>query len=65
MAKKKAVKVEAVIDPAATKPIRLELTADDHAGITEVARALKLSKAAFARMAVMDRVRAEKARLKA
>jgi hypothetical protein len=64
MAKKKGVKV----NTSQTKPqvwaIRLEMDEDDHERIARIARALKLSKAGFARMAVMDRVRLEEARVK-
>jgi hypothetical protein len=63
MAKKKVGKVQATAEPA-TKAIRLDMSPRDHERIEHVAKSLKVSKAAFARMAVMDRVRAEEARIK-
>lgn len=63
MAKKKVAKVPATA-VAKTWAIRLDLTERDHERIERMADALKVSKAAFARMAVMDRVRVEEARIK-
>jgi DNA-binding transcriptional regulator YiaG len=64
MAKKKAAKMEATQDKRQVWAVRLEFEATDHEEIERIAKMLKLSKAGFARMAVMDRVRAEKARMK-
>jgi hypothetical protein len=64
MAKKKVAKVQATQNKPQVWAVRLEFEATDHEEIERVAKMLKLSKAGFARMAVMDRVRAEKARLK-
>ena len=61
MAKKRAPKVEAVLDPTATKPIRLELSAADHKRIERAAKERGLSKAAYARQAVLERVKADEA----
>jgi hypothetical protein len=44
--------------------VRLEFDSADHERLERVAKLLKLSKAGFARMAVMDRVREEEARVK-
>jgi hypothetical protein len=57
MAKKKAKPVEAVLDPTATKPIRLEMSESDHARIKRAADARGLSKAAYARQAVLQQIR--------
>jgi hypothetical protein len=64
MAKKNVAKVEATSTKRETWAVRLEFDAADHEKLEEVARFLKLSKAAFARMVVMREVRAEKARMK-
>ena len=65
MAKKKVGKVKtATRARPETWAVRLEFDADDHERLEAVTRLLKLSKAGFARMAVMDRVREEEARIK-
>lgn len=64
MAKKKVAKVNVVKDAKQTWAVRLEFDAADHERLEHVARSLRLSKAAFARMAVVDRIRAEEARVK-
>ncbi len=50
--------------PMKTWAVRLEFDAADHERIEQAARKLRLGKTAFARMAVMDRVRIEEARIK-
>ncbi len=64
MAKKKGGKVQTTQARPATWAVRLEFDAADHERLEQVARTLKLSKAGFSRMAVMDRVREEEARVK-
>jgi DNA-binding transcriptional regulator YiaG len=64
MAKKKAAMIQATEDKRQVWAVRLEFEAADHEEIERIAKMLKLSKAGFARMAVMDRVRAEKSRMK-
>jgi hypothetical protein len=59
MAKKRAPKVKNVPTPAADKPIRLVLSAGDHARIKRAARQRGLSLAAYARQAVLERLRAD------
>jgi hypothetical protein len=61
MAKKKAAKVEAVQDANATMPVRLEFKLPDHERLARIAGARGLSKAAYARQAVLERMKADEA----
>jgi hypothetical protein len=64
MAKKKVRKVLATETKREIWAVRLEFDSADHERLERIAKLLKLSKAGFARMAVMDRVREEEARVK-
>jgi hypothetical protein len=64
MAKKRTPKVPAVEQKPEVWSVRLVLDAADHARLERVAKTLRLSKASFARMAVMERVRTEENRVK-
>ncbi len=64
MAKKKGGKVQTTQARPATWAVRLEFDAADHERLEQAARKFRLSKAGFARMAVMDRVRETEATVK-
>ena len=63
MAKKKAPKVPAATTKRVVKrtgsPVRLDLRSEDQERLERMARARGLSKAAYARMAVMERIKAD------
>ena len=60
MAKKKAgPKVNAVQDKKVVKPVRLELSEADHVRLERCADGKGLNKASYARMAVLDRIKAD------
>ena len=60
MAKKKApAKVNAVADERETKPVRLDLSLSDHERIERSARRFGLSKSAYVRMALFERLEAD------
>lgn len=63
MAKKKATKMQAVETKQETWAVRLQLDAADHEELERVAKFLRLSKAGFARMAIIERIRVERARM--
>lgn len=56
MAKKRAPKMPATIEKATEKPVRLMLGEDDHERLERQAKRLGLSKAAYARMALMKTI---------
>jgi hypothetical protein len=64
MAKKKAAKVEAEViqEERAARPVRLDLAEIDHDRLETQARKLGLSKSSYARMAVLERIKADEAR---
>ena len=64
MAKKKATpKVNATKEaPASSKAVRLDLSAGDHKRLERCADALGLSMASYARMALLERMRADEER---
>lgn len=62
MAKKSVKKVDAVQDEKAAKPVRLDLSAADHVRLEVQAKALGLNKASYARMAVLERIKADEDR---
>ncbi len=49
-------------EPAATRPVRLELGDADHVRLAAVAKARGLSKASYARQAVLVAIRADEGR---
>jgi hypothetical protein len=59
--KKRAAKVEATKEERATRPVRLDLSPTDHERLERCARRLGLSKSSYARMAVLERIRADEA----
>ncbi len=60
MAKKKAgPNVNAVQEKKVVKPVRLELSEADHERLENVAEMKGLNKASYARMAVLDRIKAD------
>jgi hypothetical protein len=62
MAKKKAVpKVSTVTEARDTKPIRLDLVLDDHKRIERSAKRFGLSKSAYVRQALFERLEADEA----
>jgi hypothetical protein len=64
MAKKKGAKVPTTEARPQVWAIRLEFDERDHERIARAARALRLSKAGAARMAVMEWLREQEARIK-
>lgn len=62
MAKKAAKKVDATKSVRSGRPVRLDLTEADHKRLERIARDIGLNKAAFARMALMERLTAEEAK---
>jgi hypothetical protein len=64
MAEKKTIpKRNAVQDKKVVKPVRLELSEADHERLERCAQAKGLNKASYARMAVLDRIRADEGRV--
>jgi hypothetical protein len=62
MAKKKASPpVSAVQEKKVVKPVRLELSEADHRRLERAADVKGLNKASYARMAVLDRIKADEA----
>jgi hypothetical protein len=63
MAKKKAEKpMAAQAEPATrTKPVRLELSLEDHERLTRQARKRGLSNASYARMVMLERLEQDEA----
>jgi hypothetical protein len=62
MSKKKASpKVNAVQEKRVVKPVRLELSEADHERLETVAEVKGLNKASYARMAVLERIKADEA----
>jgi hypothetical protein len=63
IAKRKAApKVSTVAEERATKPIRLDLPLADHKRIERSARRFGLSKSAYVRQALFERLEADEAR---
>jgi hypothetical protein len=62
MAKKRAAKVEAVIVERSGKPVRLDLAEPDFDRLERIARSMGLTKASYARMAVIERMRADESK---
>jgi hypothetical protein len=59
MAKKRKKPVTAAPPVRKGKPVRLDLTESDHERLERIARSKGLNKAAFARMAVLEKLKAE------
>lgn len=62
MAKKRAKKVNATQEERAVKPVRLDLNEADHERLERCARQLGLNKSSYARMAVLERIKADESR---
>ena len=62
MAKKRSKPVEAIQEERATRPVRLDLSEADHDRLEDQARKLGLSKSSYARMAVLERIKADEGR---
>jgi hypothetical protein len=63
MAKKKAApKVDAVAESRETKPVRLDLSLADHERIERAAKRFGLSKSAYVRMALFERLESDEGR---
>ena len=64
VAKKKAAKVNATKSaPTRTgRPVRLDLTEADHERLEQCAKQIGLTKASYARMAVMERIKADESK---
>jgi hypothetical protein len=62
MAKKRANKVEAVQAQRTSKPIRLDLPPDDFERLERCAKKKGLTKSSYARMAVLEYIRADEAK---
>lgn len=62
MAKKQAKKVQTVQDEKATRPVRLDLPVSDVERLEKVARARGLNKAAYARQAVLEKIKEDEGR---
>ena len=62
MAKKNAGKARQVREQKATRPVRLELSAADHDRLERCAVERGLSKASYARQAVLERIKADEAK---
>lgn len=63
MAKKKAApKVNAVAEDRETKPVRLDLSLADHQRIERSAKRFGLSKSAYVRMALFERLEADESK---
>jgi hypothetical protein len=59
MAKKRARKMKAAEVVRTSKPVRLELSPDDHERLEQCARRRGLSLASYARQAVLERITAD------
>lgn len=59
MAKKQEKKVQATQQEKTTKPVRLDLHVSDIERLERVAKARGLNKAAYARQAVLEKIRAD------
>jgi hypothetical protein len=59
MAKKRVKQVQAVKKRETAKPVRLDLSPADHARLEHCARERGLSKSSYARMAVLERLKAD------
>jgi hypothetical protein len=59
MAKKRAPKVTATKEEKATRPVRLDLGADDHERLERCARRFGLSKSSYVRMALFERMQSD------
>jgi hypothetical protein len=55
-------RMNAVQDEKAARPVRLDLSANDHVRLERCARERGLSKASYARQAVLERIRADEGR---
>jgi predicted DNA-binding protein len=64
MAKKRVAKVEEVKAERNGKPVRLDLPDPDFERLERVAKHMGLTKASYARMAVLERIRADEAKIK-
>lgn len=62
MAKKRATKVEVVKVERSGKPVRLDLADPDFERLERVAKHMGLTKASYARMAVLERIRTDEAK---
>jgi hypothetical protein len=62
MAKKRAKKVNAVREEKMARPVRLDLSSADHVRLERQARERGLSKSAYARQAVLERIKADEAK---
>jgi hypothetical protein len=62
MAKKRANKVQTVQDIRAARPVRLDLSQGDHERLQALADERGLSKSSYARMAVLERMKADEAK---
>lgn len=56
MAKKETKKMTATQDEVATKAVRLDLTATDHARLDRQARKRGLTKASYSRMIILEKL---------
>ncbi len=59
MVKKRTPKVNALQEEKVLKPVRLGLSPADHKRLERCARARGLSNASYARMVVLERIRAD------
>jgi hypothetical protein len=62
MAKKRAKKLESLESKKTAKPVRLDLSQSDHERLESCARAIGLNKSSYARMAVLERIKADEGR---
>jgi hypothetical protein len=62
MARKQAKKVQATQPIRTGRPVRLDLTDEDHERLERQAKRRGLSKASYARMAVLERLEADEFR---
>lgn len=62
MAKKRAKKVDAVKEEKTAKAVRLELQPIDHERLERCARERGLNMSSYARMAVLERIKADEGR---
>ncbi len=62
MARKRAKPVQAVQEEKVTKPVRLDLSATDYERLERCAKIRGLTRASYARMAVLDLIRADEAK---
>lgn len=59
MAKKREKKVVTTEVEKVARPVRLDLSAADHDRLEKVARAKGLNKASYARMVILERIKAD------